>query len=323
MRARFVPFCPSAALAEPGSWLASDAAGVPLLLVRGVDGRVRAFRNACRHRGVQLASGAGCARSFVCRYHGWTYGLDGALRHVPHEHGFPGLEKATRGLARVACGERSGLVLVAQDAAPDAEPPALPALLAPEWPLVATSEREVLANWKLFAESFLEGYHIRWTHPESFFPIQYDNVNVVETFGEHRRIAFPYRSIERLRGAPAAERRAQGRLTAVTHLFPNVMVATFPTHVLVAVLDPIAVDRTRLRTFVLGDPERAAAPRPAPDGALRGTALVDAGAAEDRGVVESIQRGLASRANDAFEFGRFEGAIAHFHRTLRAALGES
>src|SRR5260221_7925005 len=52
-------FCPSAALAEPGSYVARDAAGTPLLAVRGDDGIVRVFRNACRHRGTQLACGAG------------------------------------------------------------------------------------------------------------------------------------------------------------------------------------------------------------------------------------------------------------------------
>jgi phenylpropionate dioxygenase-like ring-hydroxylating dioxygenase large terminal subunit len=321
LRARWVPFCPSAALSETGAWVAREAAGVPILAVRGSDGVVRAFRNACRHRGAELAAGAGCDRAFVCAYHGWTYGHDGSLRHVPHEHGFPGLEKRARGLVPFACSERSGLVLVTQDATGAAEPPALPALLDPSWRLVATTERDVLANWKVFAESFLEGYHIRWAHPQSFYPIQYDNLNVIERFGENSRITFPYQAVERLRSLPPAQRRARGRLTFVYHLFPNVMVATFPTNVVIAVLEPVAVDRTRLVTYVVADP--AIAEPESREGRLRGRNLVDAGAAEDRAVVEAIQRGIASGANECFEFGRFEGAIAHFHRTLRAALGET
>src|SRR5262249_25529100 len=110
-----VPFCPSAALPEPGSYVAREAAGTPLVVVRGQDGRVRAFRNACRHRGNQLAEGSGCARSFACRYHGWTYRLDGALAHVPHEHGFPGLDKSAFGLVPLACEERLGLVFATQE----------------------------------------------------------------------------------------------------------------------------------------------------------------------------------------------------------------
>ena len=107
-------YCPSAALPEAGSYVAREAAGTPLLVVRGSDGRVRAFRNACRHRGMQVAQGSGCAAAFSCRYHGWTYGLDGALRHVPHADGFPGLEKERHGLVPVAAAERGGLVWVSQ-----------------------------------------------------------------------------------------------------------------------------------------------------------------------------------------------------------------
>src|SRR5205085_6324001 len=105
----------SAALPESGSYVARDAAGTPIVAVRGADGRARAFRNACRHRGTPVAAGAGCEKAFVCRYHGWTYGLDGALRHVPHEYGFPGLEKESRGLVPVRTVERRGLVFVTQD----------------------------------------------------------------------------------------------------------------------------------------------------------------------------------------------------------------
>src|SRR5689334_21297336 len=63
-------FCPSASLPDVGSYLARSAGGTPILAVRGEDGRVRAFRNACRHRGSRVADGSGCEKAFVCRYHG-------------------------------------------------------------------------------------------------------------------------------------------------------------------------------------------------------------------------------------------------------------
>lgn len=84
------PFCPSAALPEAGSYVAREAAGTPLVVVRGTDGKVRGFRNACRHRGMQVASGTGCTRALTCRYHGWTYNLEGGLRHIPHEARYKG-----------------------------------------------------------------------------------------------------------------------------------------------------------------------------------------------------------------------------------------
>jgi len=314
------PFCPSAALPAIGFYVARDAAGTPLLAVRGADGQVRTFRNACRHRGTQLASGSGCEKAFMCRYHGWTYGLDGQLRHVPHEHGFPGLDKSTRGLVPVETVELHGLVFVTQETPPltGAGLDQLPPLLAPSQRLVQTTEREVRVNWKTLVEGFLEGYHIRATHPETFYPVQFDNLNVVEAFGRNSRVAFPYRAINKLRAVPAAERSVEGKLTYVYHLFPNVMVATFPTNIIMVVLEPLAIDRTMFVTYVLTsrdehDVEGRAAPP-------RGADLVDAGALEDRDVACAIQRGLASGANEFFEFGRFEGAIGHFHRALHAAI---
>ncbi|MGH7896167.1 MAG: aromatic ring-hydroxylating oxygenase subunit alpha, partial [Candidatus Binatia bacterium] len=214
------PFCPSAALPAIGSYVARDAAGTPLLAVRGADGHVRAFRNACRHRGTQLASGSGCEKVFMCRYHGWTYGLDGQLRHVPHEHGFPGLDKGARGLVPVEAVELRGVVFVTQETPPlaGAGLDQLPPLLAPSQRLVQSTEREVRVNWKTLVEGFLEGYHIRSTHPETFYPVQFDNLNVVEAFGRNSRITFPYRAINKLRGVPAAERSVEGKLTYVYHL---------------------------------------------------------------------------------------------------------
>lgn len=316
-----IPFCPSAALAQAGSYVARDAAHTPILAVRGNDGEVRAFRNACRHRGTQLTSGAGCEKAFVCPYHGWTYGLDGALRHVPHEHGFLGLDKSTRGLVPVACVERNGVVFVSQDATQvvDAYLGTLPPLLPPEWKLLVAAEREVPTNWKIFVEGFLEGYHILSTHPQTFYPLQFDNLNVVETFGRNSRVAFPYRAINKLRALPPAEWRVDGKLTYVYHLFPNAMVATFPTNVFLVVVEPLAIDRSLLITYVMAkDGEMRASDAPATPG--RGLSLVNDGGAEDRAVACAIQRGLASGANDFFEFGRFEGAIGHFHRNLHALL---
>ena len=317
-----VAFCPSASLPESGSYVARNAALTPILAVRGSDGRVRAFRNACRHRGTQVAEAAGCEKAFVCRYHGWTYGLDGALRHVPHEHGFLGLDKSERGLVPVGCVEHNGLVFVSQDAPAEADGllDGLPALLASHWRLLGSSEREVPANWKVLAEGFIEGYHIRSTHMETFYPVQFDNLNVVETFGRNSRVAYPYRAINKLRDRPPAKWSIDGKLTYVYHLFPNVMVATFPASRFVIVLEPLALDRTLLITYLLGTPTDGPNAGDVPAPTTRGLDLVDAGGVEDREVACSIQRSIASGANEFFEFGRFEAAIGHFHRMLHAAI---
>jgi phenylpropionate dioxygenase-like ring-hydroxylating dioxygenase large terminal subunit len=312
------PFCPAAALPEPGSYVAREAAGTPIVVVRDRDGRVRGFRNACRHRGMQVAEGAGCTRVFACPYHGWTYGLEGRLRHVPHEHGFPGLDRDAHGLVPVTAVERHGLVFVTQDepARPEPALDALPDLLA-GLTVVRSNQQELAANWKVLMDGFLEGYHIRPTHRETFYPVQFDNLNVVETFGRNSRVAFPYRNIEKLRDTPVAARSATGVLTFVYHLFPNVIVATFPTNVLVGVNEPLAPDRTLASTWVLADA------RAVDDDSLEPAGdFVLAGAQEDNAIACAIQRSLGSGANEHFEFGRFEGAVTHFHRALEEALEE-
>lgn len=204
-----VPFCPSAALPENGSYLARAAAGVPIVAVRGADGAVRAFRNACRHRGTQVAQGAGCAKSFVCPYHAWTYELDGRLRHVPHEDGFPGLDKRAHGLVPVAVQERLGMIFVNQDGADAAIDP-LPAMLAPGREVFSYRETELEVNWKIFLESFIEGYHIRYTHPETFYPYGFDNLNVIDLFGRSGRITYPFRRIRKLEQVAPGERKVEG-----------------------------------------------------------------------------------------------------------------
>lgn len=314
-----IAFCPSAAIAEPGDHLARAAAGVPIIVVRGEDGTVRAFRNACRHRGTALATGQGRAERLVCPYHGWTYGLDGALQAVPHAYGFPDLDKSQRGLIQLGCREAGGLVFVnqAQPFDPEGDLDGLPTLIPPEFRVVGSGEQIIPANWKVFAEGFLEGYHIRATHETTFYPRQYDNLNVVERFGRHDRIAFPYRNIERLRDVAPAERSAESVLTFVYHLFPSVMVATFRQRRVMVILEPVDLTSTRSVTFNLS----SRPPQPEGEEAFaRDVDFVNAGALEDREIACAIQRGLDSGANDFFEFGRFESALAHFHACLDAAI---
>jgi phenylpropionate dioxygenase-like ring-hydroxylating dioxygenase large terminal subunit len=317
------PFCPSAALAEPGAFLVREVGGRPLLAVRGRDGAVRAFHNVCRHRGMAIAEGSGCAQAFVCRYHGWTYGLDGALRHVPHASGFPGLEPAARGLVPVRAVERGGVVFVSQDptGAHDGALDELPELIGAEQRVFKAGEIVVPANWKIFMEGFLEGLHIKPTHPETFFPYGYDNLNLVETFGRNSRVTFPFRRIEKLAALPPEERRVAGAVTFVTQLFPNGVVVVLSHHTTFVVLEPLAPGETRVHTWALAN--RPTDEPGAADAAARDADFVNrTGGAEDFAVAVAIQRGLASPANDAFWFGRFEGALAHFHRSLEALLAE-
>ena len=333
LRAMPSVFVPSAAIPNPGDHVERVAFGVPLFAVRGRDRRARVFRNACRHRGFALVEGAGCSRALVCRYHGWTYRLDGALSHVPHSDAFPDLQTWARGLVEVATHEVDGLIVIEPVDPVDARFGDRTAaamawlsdgspwrdILVPAERLVFVEAIERAMNWKVLAEQFLEGYHIRSTHKDTFFPLQYDDLNVVERFGPNSRITFPYRNIERLRDRPANTWTTVARVTYLYQLFPNVMLATFPDFTVMVVLDPVDVEHTTVTTYSMATADvanRAAHdPRDNPAGSL-----VARGAVEDNEMSEGVQRGLRSGANDFLEFGRHESAIAHFHATLDERL---
>lgn len=318
-------FCPASALPDPGSYLTREAAGTPLVAVRGEDGEIRVFRNACRHRGMRVAQGTGKTRVFVCGYHGWAYQLDGRLSHIPHEEGFPDLEKPCHGLVPVASREQDGLVYVVQDPLPgcwDALAK-IPRIIETDQHVFTVSEYTVEANWKIFAEGFLEGYHIKPTHRDTFFPYGYDNLNVVETYGRNGRITFPFQRIEKLADLPPEERRVDGRLTYVHHLFPNVMIAILSHFTSVVVLEPESLGRTRTMTWTLTNRGKLDSEKAVEDAKRDANFVNNTGQQEDRDVVEAIQRSIASKANDYFTFGRYEKLAAHFHRNLHHFIDDS
>ena len=198
-------------------------------------------------------------------------------------------------------------------------------MLGAEQQLLGTNEDVIDVNWKVFLEGFLEGYHIKATHRQTFFPFGYDNVNVVEHCGRHSRVTFPFRRIEALRDVPPAERRLDGMVTTVQHIFPNVIVARLSHHTSMVVLEPISVDQTAIVSYLLANrrAQERATPEERATQAARDTDFVRVGLKEDREMARAVQRGLASGANDALQFGRFEGAIVHFHRQLTELLGEN
>lgn len=142
---------------------------------------------------------------------------------------------------------------------------------------------------------------------------------MVECVGRNSRVTYPFRRIEKLADLPPEERRVEGRLTYVYHLFPNALVTVLSHHINLVVLEPLSPDRSRMVSYALaetgGDPE-------AMETARRDAAFVNnTGAAEDLALVKGIQRTMTTRANDFFTFGHYESAIVHFHRNLHAALG--
>jgi phenylpropionate dioxygenase-like ring-hydroxylating dioxygenase large terminal subunit len=327
LRAMPSVFVPSATIPNPGDHVERAVFGVPLFAVRGRDQKARVFRNACRHRGFALVQDAGCSQALVCRYHGWTYRLDGSLAHVPHPDGFPDLDMSTRGLVEVASREIGGVIVIdaleppAADEASRASADSAMAAVTDAVPwrnnmagaqrLLSVDSTVLAMNWKVLVEQFLEGYHLRSAHRDTFFPVQYDNLNVIETFGPNSRITFPYRNIERLRDRPVSTWTTDARLTFVYQLFPNVMVATFPEEVRMFAVDPIAIDRSVITMYAMT--AAALAGRTLlgrRNDAIGAPSLLELGALEDNAMSAGVQQGLRSGASAFVEFGRHESAGA-------------
>ena len=328
-------YLPSAAIPNAGDHAERVTFGVPLFAMRDRDGRARVFRNACRHRGMALVEGPGCSHALVCRYHGWTYRLDGSLSHVPHAEAFPDLDMPARGLVEVDSREVDGLIIIGPlqpprtEAARQRADAAMAALtdgspwrdkLLPADRLFTVRPALRSMNWKVLVEQFLEGYHIRTTHRDTFYPIQYDDLNVVEAFGPNTRITFPYKNIERLRDRPESTWTVGHRVTYVYHLFPNVMVATFPNQTLVITIDPVDLDHTAATIYAMVTPDVAKHVSADPDAAAGARNLLNEGGVEDNEMSEGVQRGLHAGANTFVEFGTHESAIGRFHANLDERL---
>lgn len=330
IRSMPTPFCPSIALPNAGDYIARDAAQTPLIVLRGKDGKARAFKNACRHRGTQIVEGKGCAGAFVCPYHGWSYGLDGALLGIPHEDGFPNFDKLANGLAEVTVIEKNGIIFIVQQDPNENQAQAvklldgLPQVLKDDQIIFSETELIVEANWKLHLESFLEGYHIKPAHKNTFFPFGYDNLNVIEFCGPHARVTFPFQRIETLSDAKDNNIDVSDKLTYVTHMFPNVILAELSHHRTLGVLEPLSVNRTKITSYHMTKSTDEAGKDKALEAAKRDMAFVnETGQQEDIALVTAIQRSLNSEANQTFTFGHFEPAIVHFHKQMAARLGKN
>ena len=321
LRSTPVPYCPSAMLDKTGRYLARVAANTPLIAVRDADGHVRAFINACRHRGMQVATGEGCVRAFVCPYHAWAYGLDGALINVPDEHGFPDLDKALHGLKEVSAIERGGLVYIQQEGAIDESfLDHTPEFFSDQQVYFGYTSFDDNTNWKLINETTMEGYHIKGLHKSTFYPFGYDNLNVVETFGPHSRIVFPFKRINELRNVAPEERDIVRSVTAVYNLFPNTVVSVLSKHTSLTVFEPIAPNKSKILIYRVANQKKDGSMFSLEEAQKDAEFVTQTGLDEDRDAAIKIAETLGTQANTHLTFGLFESAIVHFHQTLSQSL---
>lgn len=248
-----VPVTLSALLAKPGTVIAHDGYGVPLLVTRDKNGKVRAFLNACMHKGSKLVEDCEPHKTskMTCPYHAWTFALDGRLVGVPREETIKNFDKSRRGLAELACREAGGIIYVMldRDAAPDFSnidndlTSDLEAFDIPRMHVYGRKSFTLEANWKLVLEPFLEGYHVQRLHSRTVGPLFADVPNVTDVLGVNiRQIS------GKMEFTPEClDIEGENIHKSVTHaylVFPNTVVVTSPYYISVMFIMPAAPGKT-------------------------------------------------------------------------------
>jgi phenylpropionate dioxygenase-like ring-hydroxylating dioxygenase large terminal subunit len=245
---------------EPGRYFTLELVGVPLIVVRGEDGVIRAFANSCRHRGTRIVAGEGECKAFRCPYHSWVYGLDGALRSAPEMQQTVSFDPAQYGLVPVKLETWGGFLFVNFDPASPALatylgdlPDKLASYAMDDLVCVRRKPYDLACNWKIFVENAMEELHVATVHrktiqkyaPTDIYVQEEPHGEYVVGYGKHEGsmallagdAGFP--RIATLRGRPA-----EG--TYFPMIFPSTMLGCTIDTVWFLELRPQGPNRTTL-----------------------------------------------------------------------------
>jgi len=322
-------------IVAPGAYFLASLAGESILVVRGRDGEIRAFYNVCRHRASRLCTEerGQVHASIQCRYHAWTYGLDGRLIGAPFMREDPSFDPSQLGLVPVNLHIWEGLIFVnlsehpgsLAEQAPETTHPRVPRYGIAGLRSAKTLIDEVKSNWKLVIANYQECAHCAVVHPELSAKVP-DFKAGLTTGGIDDGAEFAD-GVKTLTASGASNRSPLPGLMPEDHhryygmmLFPNVFLDMHPDYVVLATLQAVAPDHTRIVTDVLFHPDTMARADFDPSDAIDFTNLVNQ---QDWGVCELSQSGVASRAFRAGGiYGPHERHIRHLDDLVLEKLGE-
>ena len=221
----------SGTVSEPNSFMTVECMGIPIVVTRNDLGELKAFINACCHRGARVAEGTGNKKTMSCGFHGWTYNLDGELVGIPKHNCFA-IKKEDKKLDSIPIVEVQGLLMVGLEK--NFSTSMLKDFLSPldshlrgfnfsQLENISTRKFNVAANWKLIVSLSHESYHFAKLHGKSLAPVMTSH-SVFDEFGLHTRWAFPLKGIEKWAKKPTSEwpLRLPG---AISHtLFPGTVI---------------------------------------------------------------------------------------------------
>jgi choline monooxygenase len=307
-------------LADAGRFVTCELpSGEPIVLVRGTDGVLRGFFNVCRHHAAAVvAAPEGTAANLRCPYHGWTYGLDGALKGTPDFSGVCNFDRSANGLVPVDTGLWEQWVFVRLTPEGPTLDEFIGADVSARFPSADVSrlrwmERRsytVDCNWKVFVDNYLDGgYHVPHLHKGLDSVLDYSTYTIEN--GER----FCLQSSPMV-AAGADERTGAvrtGERAIYLWLYPNLMINCYAGAMDTNLVLPRGPDRTEVVfDFFFADVSAAARARN-----LASIAVSEQIQDEDVGICASVQRGLHSRAYTAGRLSvRREAGEQLFHRLL-------
>jgi len=307
---------------DPGDFVTAQLGATPVIVTRNRDGTINALVNVCAHRGATVEHRpSGSQRVLSCGFHGWSYDLDGSLRSVTDERLFA-TERCERGLRRLACEERHGIVWVTVDPPDSSSPSAVP-MTVRDWlgdelddvfgwleldtmTMHATKDIDVACNWKMLTDGFLELYHLKFLHRNSIAPYFPSNLIVTILYGDHLATVLPKnRLIRHIAEQQRDEWQILEHLAMPFVLMPGTVVQWQAGHVELFSFRPHPTDptRTRCRLSLLVPPHQAS------DAALcdrNWERVCDTIPGEDFVVAEQVQANIDAGALTELQIGHSE-----------------
>jgi glycine betaine catabolism A len=323
-------------VATPGAYVLRNFGNASVILVRGDDGKVRAFHNVCRHRGTRLVnddSGQFKAR-IQCRYHSWTYKLDGTLDKAPHMDGVDGFKESDWPLNAIALEDWEGLLFI--NLAPQPQPFAqhlagLDRKFANwklrELKLVERRRYELHANWKLIISNYHECLHCPPAHPQLNRLSHYlsgDNEPAQPTYlGARMQLKDEFKTLSLL----DAPRRAslpgltddERRHIYYYALLPNLLLNLHPDYVVTFRLMPLSERRTDIVCEWLMHPDEISKADFDPSDAIDFWHLTNQ---QDWELSDLAQAGISSKGYRPGPYSNREDLLIAFDRWVLGRLGE-
>lgn len=329
---------------KAGDYYSFEFLGQSIIVLRGDDGEVRSFHNACRHRAARLLDGAQghCGRRITCPYHAWTYALDGRLIAVPQSDAFKGIDRQRHGLVPLEQEVFMGFIFVRLEShlpGSHAKLPSVRQMAAPYMEELAAYRLEELVpqgrvtlrprsvNWKNVADNYSDGLHIPVAHP-----------GLTRLFGASYGVeAKPGidKMWGRLRETPSrnwSEARYQSLLPSVAHLpeerqrlwiyfklWPNLAFDIYPDQIDFMQFLPISPTETLIREIAYVHPDERREMRAARYLNWRINRRVSE---EDKRLIERVQAGMASDSYTVGPLGENEVCLRSFARRMRSLIPE-